>query len=138
MTWVSHFANTAIMIIAIVGALAPLEKRAIEKLRVSTKSNNVKLALNFAELVVNSIGDASNRLRPEERTIAIDQLYQRLKQNGLAEHFTAEDMASYIDKVADYTTTPEKFTKNPLDTSAKLDMNPELFISQQEKEKEGL
>lgn len=93
--------STLNMIMTLV-VLAPIILKALGYLKARVKNEHIESAINFAEMVVQSIGEANSILTVGQRQQAISQLAERLRANGIIKHFTQEELATYIDQAATY------------------------------------
>lgn len=94
--------NNLITLLVALGAVTPSLLKLSEALKARTRNAHIEAAINFAELVVETIGEANSMLTPNQRGQAIDALQHRLDQNSLGKHFTPQEVASYIDQAAQY------------------------------------
>lgn len=93
--------STMNMLITLV-VLAPTILKTLEYIKARVKNERIESAINFAEMIVQSIGEANSVLTIGQRQQAIKQLEKRLKANGIVQHFTNEELATYIDQAATY------------------------------------
>lgn len=88
--------------------LAPTMLKALEYIKARVKNERIESAINFAEMIVQSIGEANSVLTVGQRQQAITQLENRLKANGIVKHFTNAELATYIDQAATFVDSETK------------------------------
>lgn len=88
--------------------LAPTMLKILEYIKARVKNERIESAINFAEMIVQSIGEANSVLTIGQRQQAIAQLENRLKANGIVKHFTVEELSTYIDQAATFVDTETK------------------------------
>jgi hypothetical protein len=94
--------NGIVEVLVVLGVLAPVAHRWFVKEKAVTRNEHIKSALDFADMTVQTIGEANSHLTTNQRDTAIQALKKRLEANGLLSHFTDEEIASYVDTIAHY------------------------------------
>lgn len=83
----------------------PLIKQLITLTKAHTRNKNLVFAESIASQVVDFVSKTSDLTGDQRKKLATDTIWKRLKENGLADRFTEDQVSQLIEKA--YTDLPK-------------------------------
>lgn len=83
----------------------PLIKQLITLTKAHTRNKNLVFAESIASQVVDFVSKTSDLTGDQRKKLATDTIWNRLKENGLADRFTEDQVSQLIEKA--YTDLPK-------------------------------